>query len=132
MLRRTYSPVFRAALDAVALSAPRRGSRPPAHQRTDRTERPCNALTAGRNDACRRWGMSAAITRPRTKRGNIMAGKPTHTAYTVREGKAGAKGFWVDIGSAWTNKDGSLSVTLDALPVNGRLVICVRKDDDAK
>jgi hypothetical protein len=61
-----------------------------------------------------------------------MASKPTHTAYTVREGKEGTKGFWIAIGSAWTNKDGSLSLTLDALPVNGRLVIRERKDDDAK
>lgn len=59
-----------------------------------------------------------------------MATKPTHTIYTVREGKGDKKGFWVQIGSAWTNKDGSLSAELDALPVNGRVVIRERRAQD--
>lgn len=50
--------------------------------------------------------------------------KPSHTIYTVREGKGeGAKGYWIEIGSAWTNADGSLSLAFDALPVNGRAVL---------
>lgn len=57
-----------------------------------------------------------------------MAGKPTHTAWTVREGKDAKKGFWVEIGGAWTNKDGSLTVELDAFPVNGRMVIRERTE----
>lgn len=43
--------------------------------------------------------------------------------FTVVEGRQGDKGWWVRIGTAWVNRDGSLGVTLDALPVNGRLVI---------
>ena len=31
------------------------------------------------------------------------------------------KKFWVKIGSAWINKDDSLNVYLDAVPVNGML-----------
>lgn len=58
--------------------------------------------------------------------------KPSHTAYTVREGKGeGSKGYWLEIGSAWTNKDGSLSLALDALPVNGRIVIRERQEREA-
>jgi hypothetical protein len=53
---------------------------------------------------------------------------PTHSCYTVRDAGTGKKGFWVEIGAAWTNKDGSLSVKLDALPVNGEIVIQPRKD----
>ncbi len=33
------------------------------------------------------------------------------------------KSFWVRIGTAFVNKDGSETVYLDALPVNGRLQI---------
>jgi hypothetical protein len=33
------------------------------------------------------------------------------------------KNFWVRIGTAFVNKDGSESVYLDAFPVNGRLHI---------
>lgn len=58
--------------------------------------------------------------------------KPTHTAFVVREGKAeGAKGYWMEVGSGWTNKDGSISLALDAVPVGGRLVIRERKADEA-
>jgi hypothetical protein len=56
-----------------------------------------------------------------------MSKKPTHTAYTVREGKDGAKSYWLEIGSAWTYKDGSLALVLDALPVAGRIVIRERQ-----
>lgn len=52
---------------------------------------------------------------------------PTHTAWTVREGKEGSKGFWIEIGAAWTNRDESLSIKLDALPVNGQIVVRKRE-----
>ena len=55
---------------------------------------------------------------------------PTHTAYTViRKSDEAAKGFWVAIGSAWTNRDGSFNVRLNALPVNGEIVVRPRKDE---
>lgn len=31
------------------------------------------------------------------------------------------KSVFVKVGAAWVNRDGSINVTLDALPVNGRL-----------
>jgi hypothetical protein len=43
--------------------------------------------------------------------------------YTVRERKEGAKPFWCRIGTCFTNKDGSFSIVLDALPIDGRLVV---------
>jgi hypothetical protein len=42
--------------------------------------------------------------------------------FTVVQGKEG-KSFWVRIGAAFTNSDGSLSVKLDALPTNGQLQV---------
>ena len=41
--------------------------------------------------------------------------------YTVIE--RSQKSFWVRIGAAFVNRDGSLTVKLDALPVNGMLQI---------
>ena len=41
--------------------------------------------------------------------------------YTVASN--GERNFWVRIGAAFVNKDDSLKVMLDALPVNGQLVI---------
>ncbi len=43
--------------------------------------------------------------------------------FTVRQRGEGQKAFWCRIGSAFTNKDGSLSIVLDALPLDGRLVV---------
>jgi hypothetical protein len=42
-------------------------------------------------------------------------------AYTVTE--RNGKSFWRQIGVVFTNRDGSMTVKLDALPVNGELVI---------
>jgi hypothetical protein len=78
------------------------------------------------------WGRERRDQAATQCRSETMSTKPTHTAYTVREGKEQGKGFWVSIGSVWTNQDGSLSVTLDALPVNGRLVIRARKEGEAE
>lgn len=52
---------------------------------------------------------------------------------TVREfeGRDGPASFWTKIGSAWWNKDGEgISLQLDALPVDGRLVLRPPFEDD--
>lgn len=41
-----------------------------------------------------------------------------------------AKGWWVRIGTAFVNKDGSLNVKLDALPVNGTMHIRDRTEHE--
>jgi hypothetical protein len=46
---------------------------------------------------------------------------PTHTVYTIVEGTE--KSRWLECGVAFTNRDGSLNVLLNALPVNGRLQV---------
>lgn len=47
---------------------------------------------------------------------------PSHRVYTVKGNGDTAR--WIEIGAAWANADGKgLSVTLDAFPVDGRLVI---------
>ena len=39
--------------------------------------------------------------------------------FSIREGKGGT--VWVRAGSAFVNRDGSLNVLLDVLPLDGRL-----------
>ena len=59
--------------------------------------------------------------------------KPTHTAYTTRsigEGD-GAKSIWTKLGSVWEHEDGEgFTIRLDALPVNGEIVVRKPKAKD--
>ena len=48
--------------------------------------------------------------------------KVSKVVYTVVN-RSGAPSFWLRLGLAFVNRDGSLSVRLDALPVSGQLVI---------
>jgi hypothetical protein len=48
--------------------------------------------------------------------------KKRKVVYTIVETGEG-KSFWREIGAAFVNRDDSLTVLLDALPVNGRLHI---------
>jgi len=43
--------------------------------------------------------------------------------YTIVERERDGRKFWVRIGTAFKNRDGSLNVALDALPANGTLHI---------
>ncbi len=56
-----------------------------------------------------------------------MSNKPTHIAYQVEDGDQDedtSKGRWTEVGAVWPHKDGKgYSITLRALPVNGRLVL---------
>lgn len=45
--------------------------------------------------------------------------------YTVTE--RGERSFWTRIGAAFQNRDGSITVRLDAMPINGTLQI---RDDE--
>jgi hypothetical protein len=60
-----------------------------------------------------------------------MSKKPYLIAYTVKE-REGQKPFWTRIGAAWPHvNDGGLTVQLDALPLDGRIVLTEPKADDA-
>jgi len=49
--------------------------------------------------------------------------KPTHNVFTVVDREGGGRSYWTRVGSARVNRDGSMTVTLDALPVNGVLQV---------
>ena len=55
--------------------------------------------------------------------------KPTHTCFTVRDRGEGKDAFWHIVGSAWTNRDGSFTLQLDSMPLDGKIVVRKRKDD---
>ena len=48
---------------------------------------------------------------------------PTKEVYVIVDRSPGQKAVWIRVGAAWENRDGSLQVVLDALPVEGRLHI---------
>ena len=50
--------------------------------------------------------------------------------YTIIENDESEKNFWIRIGVAFDNRDGSLSIILNALPTNGRLHVRERKARD--
>jgi len=55
--------------------------------------------------------------------------KTKRVAYTVVERSEG-KSYWLRVGTAFENRDGSLNVYLDAIPVNGRLQIREYQPDE--
>jgi len=52
--------------------------------------------------------------------------RDTKSVYAITE--RGERSFWTKVGVAYTNRDSSITVQLDALPVSGRLQI--RTDEE--
>lgn len=46
---------------------------------------------------------------------------PRKAVYTIVDNAKSGKAFWQKIGAAFTNRDGSLTLKLNALPVNGSM-----------
>ena len=46
---------------------------------------------------------------------------PSHIAYHVRDAGPG-KSYWNRVGVVWTNRDGSFTVQLESVPLDGRIV----------
>jgi hypothetical protein len=55
----------------------------------------------------------------------VNGNKPTLIAYSVKDARgADQKAIWTRIGAAWAHETGpGYSIRLDALPVDGRLVL---------
>ena len=54
-------------------------------------------------------------------------GRKPWAAYNIIDRGEGKTKIWSRIGSAWTNRDGSMNIVLDSFPLGGRLQI--REDD---
>ena len=52
---------------------------------------------------------------------------PSHIAYSIEQGK-NEQSHWHRIGAAWPNKDGSLSVKLNSLPIDGKVNLQLREE----
>ena len=62
-----------------------------------------------------------------------MSNKPTLIAYTVKNRGKNKKPIWTRIGAAWPHDEGKgLSIELEALPVDGRLVLIEPKADETQ
>jgi hypothetical protein len=62
----------------------------------------------------------------------MSTNKPTLLAYTVKNRGKGQKAIWTRIGAAWPHNSGTgFSIELEALPVDGRLVLIPPKADEA-
>lgn len=63
-----------------------------------------------------------------------MSNRPTHKVLAVSErsdAETSSKSYFTRIGAAWPLKNASgFSIQLDALPVNGRLVVMEIGDED--
>lgn len=71
-----------------------------------------------------RAGPDAQSLVPPLEEGGSRTGSPStwRTVYTIVE-RSGHKKIWLRIGLAFVNRDGSLNVKLDAVPVSGQLHI---------
>jgi hypothetical protein len=56
-----------------------------------------------------------------------MEGTHMKDVFTIVEKEGWDKSLWIRVGSAFENRDGSLTILLDALPVNGKLQVRERK-----
>jgi hypothetical protein len=59
----------------------------------------------------------------------MAPGAKMMTVYTIIERQGAEKPIWIKVGACFANRDGSLNVLLDALPVNGRLHIRERAQE---
>lgn len=52
---------------------------------------------------------------------------PSFELFWVRDRGENEKGFWLKIGAAWENRDGSFSLVFDAYPADGSGRVQMRK-----
>ena len=59
-----------------------------------------------------------------------MAQQPSYRAYTVVKRGEGQDDFWLAIGAAFMHQDGDgYNLVLQALPIDGKVVLRLPKDD---
>ena len=61
-----------------------------------------------------------------------MADKPELRAFTVNQYGSGQNRStrWTEIGAAWRTQKGHLRIQLEAVPVNGQLILLPPKEDE--
>jgi hypothetical protein len=78
-------------------------------------------------------GIEAAIGAAHQEKGNIMSSNtPALYAYAVKDRGRSKKAIWTRIGAAWPHEKGKgFTIELEALPLDGRLVLTEPKPDEA-
>ncbi len=60
-----------------------------------------------------------------------MSNKPNFNAYAIKDAGRGKKSFWTKIGGAVPHEKGQgLTIQLDALPIDGRIILMPPKPED--
>ncbi|MFZ1104557.1 MAG: hypothetical protein WAN86_17190 [Hyphomicrobiaceae bacterium] len=60
-----------------------------------------------------------------------MSNKPTLYAYAVKDRGRNRTSIWTKIGAAWPHEKGNgFTIELDALPIDGRIVLTEPKADE--
>lgn len=67
---------------------------------------------------------------PQRRRQAMTEKKNYKIVYTIVDRKSDGKKFWMRLGAAFENQDGSWNVHLDAVPTNGQLQIRDPRPDD--
>ena len=55
--------------------------------------------------------------------------KPDYRVFVSRQSEGSDKAFYTDVGAAWNVKSDGISIKLNALPLDGSLVLFPNKDD---
>ena len=63
---------------------------------------------------------------PEANKETLRTSYPTHDVFSLVDHAAGTK--WINIGVAFTNRDGSLNIVLDVLPMPGSRVNVRKKE----
>lgn len=64
----------------------------------------------------------------------MLANGKRYQVFSVKDRPEGEKAVWVKAGAAFVNRDGSLNVYLDVLPLDGKLHVreALEKKDEVK
>jgi hypothetical protein len=79
------------------------------------------------------WARGSESCGHTNRKDNTMSNKPTLYAYAVKDRGRNRPSIWTKIGAAWPHEKGSgFTLELDALPVDGRIVLTEPKPDEAQ
>jgi hypothetical protein len=51
-----------------------------------------------------------------------MSGPPTHAIWHIRD-REGKRSFWTEIGVGFTNRDGSITLKMNLVPIDGGMMV---------
>ncbi len=60
-----------------------------------------------------------------------MSAAPTHAIWHIRD-REGKKAFWTEIGVGFTNRDGSIALKLNLVPIDGGMMVVKPLERDVR